>query len=205
MYYKTIVKQAKPANFTPYQLHQEIWSLFPGMQRGNSLFVYRIGNNCIYLISAVPPISTTGQWLVGPSKKFNPQIAEGTVVDFMTRVNPVYDRDGDRYGVVMDYIHGLRKSGLPPSEWPTGEELKILACTKWFKEKCPNFSIQDFRINQFQDVQFLNEKTGDMMKFAIADIVGHLVVTNPDGFKKNLFEGIGKSRRFGHGMVMVPV
>ena len=207
MYYKSLIKPSRSSNWGDfdYSFHQEVWSLFPGINKKDPDFIYRAGQQCLYTVSRVQPIATTGKWLVTNTAPYDPQVSAGLRLDFMTRINPVNDRDGARYSIIMDYIHNLRRSGKPQSEWPLPEEIRNAACSKWFKkqEKTKGFSVSSFLIEQQQDKEYPNDRTGDLMKFTILDIRGTLTVTDPDAFKQALFLGIGKGRRFGYGMLMV--
>lgn len=209
MYYKSRIRPSKPLNVDGYKLHQELWSLFPGVKRGESRFLYRVGQDCVYAVSDIQPIDTTGRWLVNPTVPYNPQVFKGLVLDFMLKVNPVYDQFEDgkkvRHSIILEYIHKLRRSGKPQSEWPCAEDIRLKACSEWFKtqEDLKGFSVNNFRVEQQQDVQFENERTGDTMKFTVLDLRGQLTVLDPDAFKHTLYHGIGKAKRFGYGMFMI--
>lgn len=207
MYYRSIIKPSKPGkDLGEYQFHQEVWSLFPGEDR--SKFIYRIGQDCIYIISEIQPIDTTGRWLVTSSTSYDPKVRPGLTLEFMTTVNPVYDRvvgnKKVRHSIFKDYFHRLKQKNIPPSSWPNGNEIKYAACKEWFEtQKKKGFEVGDFSVTGYSDVQFKNNRTEDVMKFLRVDLRGILTVTDPEAFKQTLLKGIGKARRFGFGLLMV--
>lgn len=214
MYYKSCIKAKNSRNLDlrtigEYDLHQEIWSLCPGVKRGESRFIYWVTPTCIYMISDVQPLDTTGRWLITSTVPYDPQLVAGQGLDFLYRGNPVYDvMEGSkkkRYSIIVDKVHKLRTQGLPLSDWPSAEEIRRSAVQEWFDNqgKIRGFKVSSFSIDQQRDVQFENGRSGDIMKFTVLDIRGNLTVTDPVAFKQVLLKGLGKAKRFGYGMFMV--
>jgi CRISPR system Cascade subunit CasE len=188
-----------------YEFHQEVWGFFPGYQRGDRRFIYRVEPGCIYSISEDQPLDTTGKWLVSTTTPYNPQVYKGLVLEFLVRANLTSKKGSGKHGIIMDYVHSLRQSGKSQSEWPTAEDIRLKACSAWFSRNVDRlgFSVNNFQIDQQRDVQFLNQRTQDIMKHQVLDIRGVLTVVDPEKCLYSLFKGIGSARGFGYGMVLV--
>ena len=203
MPYKSKLTYKKTFIGTEYQLKKSIWDLFPGTSKAD--FIYRVNNKSIYLVSQQQPLDVSGLWNIESTLPYNPQVYEGLSLEFIIRMNPVYDRNGDRYSIIEDYIYDLKKAHMSRDKWPNGDMIRHNACSKWFKiqENIRGFKVEEFMVEGHQVNEIFNDRTGSLMKFVVLDIRGVLTVTNPEDFLTTLMKGIGKGRRFGYGMFMV--
>lgn len=208
----------------PYEQHQWLWRFLPaeaGTQR-DFLFRRRDGENNapgFYLLSQREPVSVSSAWLVQP-KLFNPKITEGQKFAFDLRVNPVVTHSADgksrRDDVVMHRkkqllaARGLKRwsdwSDLDP-EKPSLYDLVQESCTHWLDRRAEacGFRLVDAEDGKQLRVDGYLQHRADKkdIRFSTVDFSGVLEVLNPGLFAKSLFQGIGKAKAFGCGLMLI--
>lgn len=187
-----------------YFEHQMMWNFFENYKKENKRpFLYRrdfINNRPVYIVvSDSKPVSPSKSWIL-ETKLYNPNLEEGQQLAFTLRVNPTTDvntKDGDkikksRRDVVSDAIQQKKYDG-------SNNEIIQLAVTDWLSNRQGGFELEKTCVDERQYVILDNKN----IKFTSYNISGVLTVIEPEKFKQILFNGIGKSRAFGHGLVLV--
>lgn len=201
-----------------YQDHQLVWRFFSNRPDADRDFLFRKEqvNNwpCFYVVSAFEPVDTSGIWRI-ETKAYRPQLRIGQKLAFGVRVNPVVTRwietGGNRrqvrHDVVMDAKKALNFNALPVSERPNSADLIQDAGVKWILSRCQSlgFSVIDraIRVDGYRQHRVFKRGRNYPIRFSTLEYTGLLTVENPDCFRQTLFQGIGKSRALGCGLLMV--
>lgn len=208
----------------PYEQHQWLWNFLPaeaGTQR-DFLFRRRDGENNspgFYLLSAREPVSISSAWQVH-AKPFNPQLTQGQQLGFDLRVNPVVTHTINGKSRRDDVVMHKKKQLLAErginrwSDWNDADIEKPLlydliqeSCTHWLdrrSETC-GFRLLDSEDGKQLRVDGYLQQRADKkgIRFSTVDYSGTLEVVNPELFEKTLFQGIGKAKAFGCGLMLI--
>jgi CRISPR system Cascade subunit CasE len=206
---------------TPYASHQWLWQLFP--QQDTRQFLFRQDDHgCFYVLSAIPPLPQHGLFNI-ETKSFQPQLAEGVLLHFQLRANPVITRNNKRSDVMMDAKFQAKAKGVPQEQW---WDLQQQAAQIWLEKQGEKYGfclvkeeVDDFALwaggenveNQtratcvkaYQQHRFIRKSLEKQITFSSVDFEGILCITNLALFKQALFYGLGKSKALGCGMLMV--
>jgi len=214
--------------YNHYQLHQLLWKLFNDQPEKQRDFLFRQlidaqGKSAFYLVSKQPPVSADGALLV-ETKPYQPQLQMGEVLSFSLRANPVAQIKQDRSEqeqlqhaeqrkvrglpekttkkrVHHDVVMHLKKS-LPEeiNDYSQGE-LEQIAGEKWLSQKAEKhgFRVLSVFAQGYQQHHFKKRQ----ISLATLDFEGVLQVTDPDKFRQTLFNGLGRAKAFGCGLMMV--
>jgi CRISPR system Cascade subunit CasE len=121
-----------------------------------------------------------------------------------------------RHDVVMQAKTQLKKDGVPREKWPHINDIIHKAGINWLRKRGPEggFAFKDedneeefeykqkeVRAEGYQTHQFY--KKGTRVQFSSLDFTGRLTVTDPEQFKKILFNGLGPAKGFGCGLMLV--
>ena len=194
--------------FSPYSLHQAIWSLFADSPDRERDFLYRLDvagkMPMVYAISKREPQDTKGFWNIR-SKQYRPKIESGIHLGFTVRVNPVRKIAAKRHDVVMDAKFKARKEEQKRITTLSTQEIISQACGKWIEQRSDKngFKLLQFRIDGYQQVKFVKPKGGGLIQYSTVDITGILKVINSQLFTRMLFSGLGPSKGFGCGLMLV--
>jgi CRISPR system Cascade subunit CasE len=207
-----------------YAMHQLIWKLFPVDPQKKRDFLYRQefekeqlasssarrGMPLFYILSEREPVPT-GDLLSVETKKYAPKLKAGMRLGFDVRVNPVIARgvegkkNSSKHDIMMDAKKKAKEQGLKNAL--AVEQFMNTAAVEWLAEKSKKagFSLSDeaaVEVSGYQQER-LRKRGGKEIRFSSVDISGSLTVTEPELFRKILFTGIGHSRSFGCGMMMI--
>ncbi len=199
-----------------FREHQMIWDLFdnaPGQQRD---FLYRREDRpgkppFYYLLSARQPLDGNANLTV-ETKPFAPHLQVGDCLQFQLRVNAVVTRKADDYskrrvrrGIIEARIDALRKDDSSGKSWPPPAVIHHEAASEWLTRQGEKhgFQLGDCLVSnhRFHKAQ----KPGDPNKrqFSILDIQGSLIVTESEDYLAALKHGLGRSKAFGCGLMLV--
>ena len=114
-----------------------------------------------------------------------------------------------RHDVVMEAKTKLKNDGVPREKWPHINEIIHRAGVEWLKKRGNEhgFVFRDEEENKevstegYQTYQFYKKK--NRINFSSLDFTGFLTVTEPNLFKKILYEGLGPAKAFGCGLMLV--
>jgi len=188
-----------------YASHQWLWQLFPQQQERCFLFRQEptSSGTCFYLLSDVAPQIDHNMFNV-ETKPFQPQFAEGMMLAFSLRANPVITRQGKRSDVMMDAKFQSRQKGLEPSEYAA---LQLNAAKQWLRGQGDKsgFFVNDTDVEVVShQQQSCLRKTGERpVSFTSVDFSGRLRVTNAELFLATLRKGLGKSKGLGCGLLLI--
>ena len=199
-----------------YREHQALWQLFDSDAEASRDFLYRRVNEGgrvkYYILSERIPIDTTGIWLIDSPKNYEPKITEGQRLYFTLRVNPVVtvsDADGKkkRHDVVMHEKIRMGFKALSQHERPALQDIVQTSCLQWLLKRAElngfHVSPEQVLVDGYQRHESLAKKQRQAVKYSTVDFQGVLTVGDPERFKKVLFQGLGKSKAFGCGLLLV--
>lgn len=216
-----------------YDDHQWLWRFLaaePGTAR-DFLFRRRDGEGSMpgfYVVSARKPQSFSDAWQV-QSRDYNPQLREGEHLAFELRANPVVTHKVNgklrRDDVVMHEkkrlleVHGFNRW----ADWPDVDKSKPALyslvqerCLDWLEQRAEQAGFRlptrelrndehDFREEKPVRVDGYTQRRSARkgIHFSTVDFAGELEVTDALAFYKTLLNGIGHSKGFGCGLLLV--
>ncbi len=190
----------------PYRQHRLIWDLFSDSPERERDFLFhcdvdRKGRPLFHTVSARPPEDRRALFNI-ETKDYAPSLKEGMTFTFSLRANPTVKKEGKRHDVVMN--------ALPP----TGNER--MACDrhriaseeggKWLERKgdVHGFSLlpETLFVESYEE-RFFRDNRGNKVTFHTLDFRGQLKVTDSALFQDTLFQGIGRAKSYGCGLLMI--
>ena len=205
-----------------YGSHRLLWELFPDDSQARRDFLFRQefeheqvsvyqsrqkGRPIFYMVSKRRPAQT--DLLQVEVKEYHPVIQEGEHFYFELRANPViskYDDSSNRskkHDVLMNAKKAAKEKGNTLSQINLAKEA---AAKLWLlkKSKINGFALEERTVEtgRYHLHRFF-KKGSSAVSFSSIDFQGMLHVTNTDLFRKVLFEGLGRSKSFGCGMMMI--
>lgn len=208
-----------------YQLHQLLWHLFEETsarsdESGKQLadFVYRVDypekQLLVHIVSHREPQNRDGIWDIS-SKAYVPEIMSGQVLQFHLRVNPtisLYGREKNQRHDVLMHAKKLLKDELKKvgGREPEVEEIWQVtqdAARQWLTKREEHIGVtidtDHLIIDNYQQERVATESKENAIRYSTVDLQGILTVTDSERFEKALFNGIGKSKAFGCGLLLV--
>lgn len=220
---------AKQFQYNHYQLHQLLWQLFRNKPEKERDFLFRQdtdtqGLPVFYLLSKYPPEQVGTTWII-ESKPFQPALKAGDLLAFSLRANPVIQAKQQRteeqalqhaahrkanhlpekitkkrvhHDVVMSLKHALSSAEL---EHYSQAELEQLAGERWLNQRAANsgFRVHSVIAQGYQQHHFKKRQ----IKISTLDFEGVLEVTEPELFMQKIYAGLGRSKAFGCGLLMI--
>ena len=199
-----------------YREHQVLWRLFDGHPDARRDFLYRQiiehGLMKYYVLSQRIPVDNTGLWHVDTPKVYNPQISNGQQLFFMLRANPVVTTTAtsgkqQRHDVVMQEKQRIGYRRIPAAARPSLQQLVQQSGIRWLSERMARngFSLEPGQVSAegYQQHRFRIKRQKPYIRYSTVDFQGLLTVTNTDRFRGALFSGIGKSKAFGCGLLLI--
>lgn len=200
-----------------YGWHQALWRMFPSEEKQPRDFLYRaIEQERIpgfYLVSRRIPEDHHELWEIR-TKSYVPRLHEDERLAFSLRANPRITRKfvsgkaggkhPPKHDVFMDAKEQFRQqhNGRSPkgSEW---QELLQKVGAEWFLRQGERlgFAVESVRVDSYQQERFRRGKQD--IRFSTTDFEGLLRVRDPEAFRTILFTGLGGSRSFGCGLLLV--
>lgn len=195
-----------------YATHQLLWKLFPDDPDAKRDFLYRVehkeGWPVYYVLSKREPVDKSNLFSV-TKKVFNPVITKGLKLSFDIRVNPVIARkvEGKKNSIHHDVLMDAKKKASREKYSPNEtEKLKMEYITKWLVDRSEKsgFSIkpEELRIDAYQQHRAL-KKSAKPLQYSTVDYSGILTVTDAEKFESTLFNGLGRAKAFGCGLMMI--
>lgn len=207
---------------TPYAAHQWLWQLFLGETERPFLFRQE-PQACFFVLSECPPTTQHNLFSV-ETKPFTPQIEVGQAFDFQLRANPVITRQKKRYDVLMDAKFQARARGKSKAAW---WNIQTEAACLWLDKQGDNhgFALIDSSqemlevwaggetehdavagrvcVKNYQQHRFQRQTGQKPIMYSSVDYTGTLRITNVAKFQQVLFQGLGKSKSLGCGLMMI--
>lgn len=186
------------------EMHKQVWEFFPGLDRGQRPFLFRMARGQVYVQSSVPPVAPEG-WKMD-MRRIEHYLEEGLQFQFMLLVYPTVTIEGRRRGVVSHQRYLLKqKFGNDLSSMPSGADIMMTALSTWMERQGQKrgFKLESLNITAAMDMSFENSKQ-HLIGFQAYDLLGVLTVTDPEVFRtKAIIGGLGKGKAFGFGMLML--
>ncbi len=200
--------------FSAYDMHQLLWRLFPDNPHKSRDFLFKTlsegRENSFMLVSKREPQDIHGIFSI-ESKVYAPQIVVGEKLFFQLRANPVVAKrvEGRKNSVHHDVWMNAKKEGV--SKGLTGKALALYIekeSKNWLIKRGEqhgfSLNLTDFIIDGYRQEEFLKRRgKRGIISFSSIDFEGMIEITDPQKFTNLLFQGIGKSKSFGCGMMMV--
>ncbi len=201
-----------------YSNHQLLWRLFTDDPQRSFLFRQETeqdqltaGQNprglpLFYVLSNEMPVAIPGLLEV-ETKPFSPALQHGDRLTFRLRANPTISRKTGagrsvRHDVLMDAKTRCREEG--------NENLDEIrrsmdeAAVHWLESRSETAGFALESVPQLSGYrQHAHERKGRDIRFSSIDYEGVLTVTDPNRFREMLCQGIGRSKAFGCGLMMV--
>lgn len=202
-----------------YGNHQLLWQLFSTQQERTFLFRQEIeqeqfsfgsdsrGLPLFYVLSEAPPTSVPGL-LQAETKVMAPKLRKGDALTYRLRANPTIARKREgqprsvRHDVLMDAKKQCQNTGITD---PSDIKAKMdAAAGGWLAQRAMNAG---FELSAQPIVsgyrQHVIRRKGQEIRFSSVDYEGVLTVIEPDKFTQTLNQGLGRSRAFGCGLMLV--
>ncbi len=193
-----------------YADHRLVWSFFRDEDRERSFLFRRLEHSerpAFLVVSPVEPPAASPAWIV-ETKPYEPRFSEGQRLAFSLRANPVVRRrTGDgrqrRDDVVMDAKRRF-KSEHPDEPVPMAALIRE-AGVAWLTARAGRlgFAIDPGLVRCEGYRQHRLARRGTTVRFSTVDLQGILRVTDPERFVSTLYQGIGPSKAFGCGLLLV--
>jgi len=206
-----------------YDMHQLIWKLFPHAPDKKRDFLFRQefekeqlsfsdtrrGMPLFYVVSHDKPVAVDGLLSV-ETKEYKPKLSSGDRLGFDIRVNPVVARktegkkNSSKHNILMDAKLRARTEGITDTS-EIQSRIKA-AVHQWLtsKGKKGGFAIENQTIEISGSYKNVIRRNGsENIMFNSIDLSGVLTVTDASQFQDVLFKGIGHSKSFGCGLMMV--
>jgi len=190
----------------PYRLHQEVWRLVGGGPDADRDFVYRAESldrrPTLYALAPRPARDPDGLWIT-ESKPWRPALSAGDRLAFRLRANATVRTGSKRHDVVMHARQKLRDQGVPSEDWPDRRELEQGEGRAWLEKRADaaGFELLDVAVEGHQLVDM--PRKGRPIRIATLEYSGLLAITDLDRFSRALADGIGPSKAFGCGMLLI--
>ncbi|WP_051693916.1 type I-E CRISPR-associated protein Cas5/CasD [Desulfohalovibrio reitneri] len=208
-----------------YENHRAVWRLFADHPNRDRDFLYRRqdertsghrrrhpdgGAAEFLIVSARPPRQAPG-WRV-ETKDYDPDLTEGDRLHFSLRANPtrVVTQPGGkkkRVDVVMHAKHQLKEQGTAPEDLPPQAVLAHNAGCAWLRDRAPALGLEldesSLRADGYQLHQRAPSGGKKPIRFASLDFSGLARVADAEALRAALFSGVGKSKGFGCGLLLV--
>jgi CRISPR system Cascade subunit CasE len=223
MYFSRITINAREANPEQlvalvksklYTIHQALWKLFPTNPQAERDFIFReeTGNGWpfFYMVSRRKPESLIDLIDV-ETKTYRPKLKGSEKLSFALRVNPVVTKKTDtgrrvRHDVVMNAKKRYPKPFAANTEISVGE-LEYATGVEWLRNRSNdlgfNFDPSEIRVFGYRQHRITNPKKQNEIRFSTLDFSGLLTVTDADRFCQTLFDGVGRAKAFGCGLMLV--
>ena len=189
----------------PYRDHALIWKLFPGDGAARDFVFRRLNDECTYyVVSARPPQPESGLFQI-QSKPYAPRLEKGEWLRFELRANPtvsVRREQGrsQRHDVLMN-----AKRSINPEQRNEMASVLASAGKDWLLNRAEQLGLAIREETLLQDGYRQHQlmRKGSNIRYSTLDYQGIAQVTDPDCASKALLEGVGHSKGFGCGLLLV--
>lgn len=187
--------------------HRLLWTLFGDHPDRRRDFLWREdGPGRFLVLSQRPPQDAHSMFHV-ETKGFAPVLQSGDRLAFALRANAVvssHREDGSqtRHDVVM-----ARLKSMPPGERKQHRDrVSQEAGFEWFARQGVAHGFEpdnDVVVESYAQVRAPRDGKQPPVTFSTIDLVGHLRVSDPSQFLQAVAVGLGKSKAFGCGLMLI--
>lgn len=192
-----------------YDEHRMIWRFFPGDEDAERDFLYRREDKAdvpfFYLLSQREPVNDDPLFII-QTQPFSPQLTAGDRLQFSLRVNAVksYKVDDSKRRIRKDIVQ-VKKTSYSSDELPPMEHIRYEAGQEWLGKQGEKggFTLESLSVENHQVHQFTKERNASKRTFASLDFSGVLQISDVSVFENVLCNGLGRSKAFGCGLLLV--
>jgi len=185
-----------------YVFHRLLWQLYPQDQNAKRDFLFRLnmdihGSEVLVLSEREPHEAS---WCKSfEKKKFAPHLHNDQLLGFKIRVNPIVrgKKDHKRHDAIMHY--------KKLNQVMRHQEAVHDATQQWMKMRLEKNGAtllsEGFRADSYSRQALTDGKR--WLRFSTVDVSGNLQVVDPACFMQSLSSGLGGSRSFGCGLMLL--
>jgi CRISPR system Cascade subunit CasE len=186
----------------PYQLHQALWRLFPGLDDAEREFLFRVEQQQkgvgaqVLLQSSVKPQSSEQSPAILALREYALNIQNGQRLRFRLRANPIKTIKDSSKGTVEKKGKTFTKTVRVPLLHEEQQQA-------WLERKLQTFVQLDSLIVQPEPVLYFRKakEEGRSGKIQTVMFDGILTVTDAVVFTSQISKGIGPAKAFGCGLI----
>ena len=201
-----------------YSEHQVLWTVFEDDRDAQRDFLYHKINGPrpqYYMLSSRKPKASMPEWQLEGPKAYTPAIQNGQKFYFTLRANPTVTlskptnsakkNSKKRIDVVTYEKIKIQYKTLPHNKKPSYYELVQTSCLNWLEKRAQKngFVFDRGRVQAEAYTKHLARKQNKNITYYTVDFSGVLQVTEVESFKRVLFQGLGRGRAFGCGMLLI--
>lgn len=191
-----------------YRDHALLWRLFPGDGLPRDFIFRRLDDDVsYYVVSARPPQDGSGLFQI-QTKPYAPQLAEGMALGFELRANPVRSRRNaegkvQRHDVLME-AKRRAKTGAEAGAKELAAQVEA-AGKAWLLERASQWGlhVRDESLLQKRYTQHRLKRKGQQIAYSSLDYQGVADVADASKLLHALLQGVGHSKGFGCGLLLV--
>ena len=187
---KCVLDSSRPIN--PYQLHREIWKLFPDRPDENRSFLFRIENlgqkgaQQLLLQSIAKPVECDGSLMLMQTKKLTYQLKNGQMLRFLIRANPTKR---------IKEKNKTTNQGSVRVPIIDEEEMNV-----WLHRKLKEAVVLHEIVINGQNILYFR-KGKHAGKIMATTFTGIMEVADPNSLRNLIENGIGPAKAFGCGLL----
>lgn len=190
----------------PYRDHALIWRLFPGDGMTRDFVFRRLEDeHSFYVVSARPPQADSGLFHI-QSKLYAPHLVEGDSLRFDLRANPTISlrKEGQKRSRRHDVLMHAKRA-IPADQRERLVQVIDAAGRDWLLARAEQWglAVQTDSLLQNGYCQHRLRRKGNSIEYSSLDYQGLAQVTDPERLRTALLEGVGHSKGFGCGLLMV--
>jgi CRISPR system Cascade subunit CasE len=193
--------------------HGLVWSLFSGPAEGANVetrdFQFREAEPGVFIVvSKRQPEDPHGLWSL-ESKPYEPAPAAGDRLGFVLRANPAMavPQPGEKRGKRVDAIMHAKSKLDEEARKSFGKDEAAVVGLEWLTRRGPNigvaFDAGACSATGYAQVRIPRPKREKTIEFSEIEYAGAFTVADPDKLKAALFNGIGKAKAYGCGLMLV--
>jgi CRISPR system Cascade subunit CasE len=193
--------------------HGLVWSLFSGPAEGENVeardFQFREAEPGVFIIvSKRPPEDPHSLWTL-ESKPYEPALAIGDRLGFVLRANPAMavPQPGEKRGKRVDAIMHAKSKLDDEARKAFGKDQAAVVGLEWLTKRGPNigaeFDAGACSATGYSQIRIPRPKREKSIEFSEIEYAGALTVTDPAKLQAALFNGIGKAKAYGCGLMLV--
>lgn len=214
----------------PYADHQWLWRCFPAEPGAPRDFIFRRkdrdGLPHYYVVSHRVPLEISRAWKI-QTRTYAPQVVAGERFHFDLRANPTvrhkHDGKAKRHDVVMDAKKRLltnpqliqSKNWRDWGSWgdwvsndqAAPQEIILAACCHWLLQRGKQLGfapdLGTLGAESYEQHQQGKAQKDKILQFSTIEFTGTLTVTDRQAFESALITGIGSSKAFGCGLMLI--
>jgi CRISPR system Cascade subunit CasE len=201
---------------SPYKEHQMIWNLFNNTTGQQRDFLYRREDvpgtlPFFYLLSTRKP-SDSNVALDIETKSFHPTLLKDDHLAFSLRANAVITRKENdqskkriRRDIIEAKVDEYRIKYPKMDERPNSAMIHSEAAKEWLDRQGTQngFRVDNFFVENHQYHKVNKPGDKNIRQFNSLDFHGKLIVTDEQKFLPLLLQGVGRSKAFGCGLLLI--